>query len=426
MSDLIVKYTPHGVNNHYTRVQTEFDGDEVTTETKTRHEWTDWRRGYNNPKWRDQVLHGRNATTKLDGHKISFDSRPYIISENWTYDNPNGNPAGNANEVITLSGREIFSDIDDLSVINSEPYVQANNQAITAYVKKARKVQTTFQGGTFVAELGQTIRMLKRPFHGITRNLNDYLRQLKKAASRRRFYLLNKREKAEILSETWLEYQFGLKPLFNDLDEGTQALAERIKEGPKWVHVKGVGSTKREIPKGIYNVGIPSPTFQCQRHSIVTATVKFRGVIDPGSFSAMDARRIGFDPSNWAPTLWEIVPWSFLVDYVSNIGDIISAATFARQGERWLARTVQITDSDFLHSWSPLYIGDTGGGDYKSGGGHTSPGKLFVHKKKVARDAQFRGSLIPTLEISIPNTGTKWLNIAALSNLGTSVADKFR
>jgi hypothetical protein len=47
----------------------------------------------------------------------------------------------------------------------------------------------------------------------------------------------------------------------------------------------------------------------------------------------------GFQPSNWIPALYEVIPYSFLIDYVSNVGDIIEAACTSQANVTWVNRS---------------------------------------------------------------------------------------
>lgn len=392
----------------------------IRTDTRV---WTDERDGHNNPRWRADIAAGRNAGTTLTGRRITVRNDPFLIVEHW--DPPNHIEPGDSVLSSKMSwGRYCPSDIisDQYDSVDSLSESKANNAALASYVNKIRKAQTTVQGGTILGELGQTVRQLKRPFKGLRDLSSDYLRTLKKRSARRDFPRLTRKQKLGMVGETWLEYSFGLKPLFNDVDEATQALAERIKTwGPNHIICKGVGRDIQDTNLGLRSTET-HPGFTMTRRRITRVTVKYYGAVDPGSFSVGNARRIGFDPTNWAPTLWEILPWSFLADYVANIGSIISAATVSRTGIAWQMKTVRKEISDACTNWQPFFSGNNG--PYISSAGTVSAGTLFINTKTVSR-TQYVGSLVPDLEISIPGMGTKWLNIAALAVAGKDVARRY-
>jgi hypothetical protein len=52
----------------------------------------------------------------------------------------------------------------------------------------------------------------------------------------------------------------------------------------------------------------------------------------------------GFDLRSFVPTVWELVPYSFIVDYFSNVGDCLMALGVDTSGVTGLWRT-EITES---------------------------------------------------------------------------------
>jgi hypothetical protein len=48
----------------------------------------------------------------------------------------------------------------------------------------------------------------------------------------------------------------------------------------------------------------------------------------------------GFTPSELVPTAWELLPWSFLVDYFVNVGDVLSSAVTASSNVNFVNKTV--------------------------------------------------------------------------------------
>jgi hypothetical protein len=47
----------------------------------------------------------------------------------------------------------------------------------------------------------------------------------------------------------------------------------------------------------------------------------------------------GFNPQNFIPAAWELLPWSFLADYFTNIGDILTASIVSTKHLAYTNRT---------------------------------------------------------------------------------------
>jgi hypothetical protein len=120
----------------------------------------------------------------------------------------------------------------------------------------------------------------------------------------------------------------------------------------------------------------------------------------------MDPALIGFDLSSWAPTVWELIPYSFLIDYFSNIGDVIVGWSNLGIQLSWCNRTsrktIEYTDQTVPHpNWGGYAVSH-------------APAKYFCAKRSVSR-ATYTGTLVPDVDFEIPDLGSKkWLNIAAL------------
>jgi hypothetical protein len=118
----------------------------------------------------------------------------------------------------------------------------------------------------------------------------------------------------------------------------------------------------------------------------------------------MDPALIGFDLSSWAPTLWELIPYSFLIDYFSNIGDVIRG--WSQMGVRlaWCNRTSRKTFTKTAWS-SPSGVFPAQA---------FSAAKFVCTRVRVSR-ASYSGTTVPKPILEIPSLGSlKWLNIAAL------------
>lgn len=136
------------------------------------------------------------------------------------------------------------------------------------------------------------------------------------ASDRARGVLSNTSKSA---SNAWLELQFGWLPLLSDIHSGAEALAN-IQFAPKKLTARASNRAG----------GSPEPTgFKVGKQYVSghanwdVSTIYQAGIQVAISSEPNNIGRLGLDTPYTA--LWNVVPWSFLVDYVIPIGDYINA-----------------------------------------------------------------------------------------------------
>lgn len=125
------------------------------------------------------------------------------------------------------------------------------------------------------------------------------------------------------VADRWLSYQYGLKPLMEDIYGAAEVLAVRSSED--WTRtVKQNGfqgfSDLREVPIRDFGAGRAVPVFRTMK-VYQRVGIQYRVVADP---LVRDLAAFGI--SNPALTLWELCPWSFIVDQVIPIGKYLEAS----------------------------------------------------------------------------------------------------
>jgi hypothetical protein len=118
----------------------------------------------------------------------------------------------------------------------------------------------------------------------------------------------------------------------------------------------------------------------------------------------------GLLPKNFLPTAWELIPYSFLVDYFTNISTIIDAWSFINGNLAWAYKTER-SEIRTHNKFAGLSV--------------DSPGKIASFNVGdtvwVERTVQRRNlsSLIPNFGFRLPGFGSrKALNIATLVHQG--------
>jgi hypothetical protein len=351
------------------------------------------------PNYKAVIEAGGNATTSFAGTKsdvIGAFGDSFV-----SYQFPGG-------DFTTESGRGAIS-TPTFSDASYPSLTSANNAALRSFYSSARSAVTSMEGMTAIGELRETLQMIKRPASALRKGLDEYLNALKKVrsappASRRR-----------ALSGTYLEYAFGWLPLINDVEDGLKAYSKLGTQ--QRTRVRGEGNTssqnrlvnaRRQLIDGNYTYATSNLTDFAESDVFIYGEVI--GRFETGANPRSVADSFGFRLDEFAPTAWELLPWSFLVDYFTNIGDIVSAASYLNANLAWCGRTTrQGIRRIETHDVDTPYIKSLLASSYRGSGGRY---RYETKHSSVSRASY--SPTVPTLEISIPGISSKWTNIAAL------------
>jgi hypothetical protein len=125
------------------------------------------------------------------------------------------------------------------------------------------------------------------------------------------------RSASKAISALWLEYIYGLKPLMKDLQE-LQAIVHDRLQAPLLKYGKGTGSSVVDH-SGIYDDG------SMDWHNYKKSSYKtqlFGQVSNPNLYALNQAGLI-----NPLAIAWELLPWSFVIDWFVPVGQTLQACT---------------------------------------------------------------------------------------------------
>lgn len=175
--------------------------------------------------------------------------------------------------------------------------------------------QSEMEAGVMIGELSETLGMLANPFIGLASFLKRNPIPKKKRALRR----LSQMAKApsQELSNWWLQARFGIMPFLNDIAAIKAECQKRVSRDFNLMHSRAKKSTvqvHREPYTGyLFNVPVKGDVYQRTIHRTL-ATVYYN------RFQWSTSERLGLHWSQIPGIMWELVPFSFLVDRVVNIG----------------------------------------------------------------------------------------------------------
>jgi len=200
----------------------------------------------------------------------------------------------------------------------------------TQFLKGITNANRSVQGGAFLGQLTKTVHEVTHPANGLISAFRGYLgKQLGHIrAYKNKPKLLN-----SALSSTYLEAQFGWGPTVQDIEDGVSAFKRLKGDDPREFAPVFANASDHLVAEDYFsNVG-DFGHFPILRHYISIKTEvaeKLRGTgqldITPkvgGGQGPSDILGLGL--RDFIPTAWELLPWSFLVDYFVDIGGMIDA-----------------------------------------------------------------------------------------------------
>lgn len=379
-----------------------------TVNPQVSHTSTDVRSAvHKNPGWRDAIRRCVQA------------GGPYSRSAQ-TYGFVTGNLTGryfeNASRTIRaseqLSGELCLLNHPTLPSLPSFPSLDVN--ARINFLQKCRSATRQFEGGTFLGELRQAVNMIARPGAALRKGIGAYLAEAKKVGRRNHYT-----DRGRILTQTWLEYSYGWRPLFADIDNAIDALSHVDHLIPTVV----VGVSKDSNVSGraeetsVVSGSSIRVDFVSQNNN--RGSVRYLGTVawesDPSRARAWESPKWGLTLSDFVPTVWNLIPYSFIVDYFSNVGAVIDASSFGLVGLRWGIRSSVLNSTKQLFT-KRVYIVPSATRISPTAGGSLSLSQLsswsfdrtLVSSVSVGlNDLQFR---VPGVQ-----DWRKWANLSALA-----------
>jgi hypothetical protein len=377
------------------------------------------RTGQRLPHYYDIISAGGNATTSMNAVFASLDySRASDVRDWAEWHNPSYPSLRfrreNRGDVFIYNNQNSIALTSTLfDSKTSTSFV--DNLALANFYAKLRATHTQFEGYIFAGELGETLHMLRKPFLGIRSLGKDFLDTLRK---RKR---ANPKKWLNDIGSAWLEQSFGWNPFLNDVSDAVKAY-RRLTKPVHTYRVSASAKKRYDNTKAVSSIYYPG--FQAQYLNgnfyftvasglYETHTVRYRGAIRAKVKAPpwQNDDLFGFNPQNFVPAAWELLPWSFLADYFTNIGDILNASITSTDDIDWVNKTVIVEVAK--HGFFKQVNGTAPGAGWSLYAKGNSSGFHNAKKKYVTRSAGV-GIGLPTLQFNFDLAPGQLANIDAL------------
>ncbi len=354
------------------------------------------------PSYKERIANYQSATTPLSGVRWEFDEPDYgnILVKRYSTASP-----------FIRGGIESDGHFSAIALDPPDPSTfiiqSVANQVTMQLVSQIRSANTSLKGLVSLGELGETVRMVnsagKQIFSTSHGYLNDVANIIRTPGS--------PKEILRRVSRRWLEYAFGWRPLVADIDDGIRAI-RRIRAGrPPRVLVRASSRSTEKLPSIVtpYNTNDYTITVTSERR--LSYGMRLYGCVSLNSGVEGVAHEFGIKLDEFVPTIWELIPYSFLADYFVNIGAIIDYYSLNTSGIRWLNKG-QMSEGEILSTAVPTFNKVTGWTYTTNSVRMSRP--FRITRRTVSREATSYSALPLSLQFKIPGSGTQWLNIAAL------------
>lgn len=306
---------------------------------------------------------------------------------------------------------------------SNELVSRVDNAALMGIIKKIRAhQQSDFSGPTFLVELRSLIKGIMNPMKVLREQLN-ILVSLERKIKRDKLRKRNVRDRnwANTISSTWLEFSFGIQPAISDITQICHTLNGKLDKAPgvsrvsyKFADREVVQYDENVAPNGIEG----GATLRTRRNIRYSRNYQLGLKRDYPSLSKLETPIQNlidysrFDLGEVLPTVWEAIPFSWLIDYVTNVGDLLGCSFDYNQSVMYGSTTSKI-ESHVLRFASKAWAAPTGRLVA------FDPEVFNTHYDKLVR-TKVNELGFPKLEFSLPSVGQANNALQLLVNLASS------
>jgi hypothetical protein len=280
--------------------------------------------------------------------------------------------------------------------VNEFSLSSAENRALKKLYSSVGDVMSEVQSLPFLGEIREARRMVKDRAEQLLRTVLRDGKQLRRLSKDLRRSGKDWRFTANRLSGAFLEMQFGWLPLVGDISDAVNVVLDDH-PGP---YVKGAASTVRVVgdyPSTTYHsFGATSWLVETRVKQVDLVRYKYRLLIQPSVSS-----RLGLAWSQVPGAVWELTPWSFLVDYFLDVQGFLTSRVYGGVSTIYGTRSVRRKATA-----DRIAIATSGSG---SNGYSTCTTTTYQRIKQSSLP-----SYVPTLNLAGPLQGLRGFNIAAL------------
>jgi hypothetical protein len=317
--------------------------------------------GYPAPIRRTYGIRLYNCQKKVQKHYVTaldLDSRVYYTT-NWDSRSRVSAPS----DPVPVYEPDDPIGVDSLAGVDQDTIYSADLDRARnkAYAKFTDQMKDSAQNANNALECGQSLGQIL----GHVRSIAGAVSALKHgdvsgAAKKLGVSISGNRERkikqrAKQLSDRWLELHFGWVPLVQDIGSSIDILQGTGKSSVSFQRISSGASFSGSHSSTVSQL-VPGPYFDSTSDSYRwSGGCRMRGVVAVENPNIAIANQMGF--VNPLSVAWEAVPFSFVVDWFSNVGQCLGAMSDFWGYQLHNASTSTLAFNNLTHSYSRQSVG---------------------------------------------------------------------
>lgn len=227
---------------------------------------------------------------------------------------------------FTVSGTTGYS-FGTVAYDTSSLIAAAKTDALGKFMSKANGDTA---GLVMAGELKDSLKLFHPRCSSMVKLTTTYYRSFRKIFTNSRFRSAFLRD----LNNLYLEWTYGIAPFMSDMESANSAIQHIINNDMyRRDSGKGYSSDSAYTTTSVQTTGAGHFTFRFRTKVDINVEVSIKGgrhVYADWTSDAL-AQNFGFNLHSVPSAAWELTPYSFVVDYFSNVGSLISAITGTNQ-----------------------------------------------------------------------------------------------
>lgn len=236
------------------------------------------------------------------------------------------------------SGKRHKYQLSDVPIVagafNPDLWVQQIENVLSGFSDESEITQakawsdidvSEIQGAASLGELPETVDWLVDRI----RELAKLLRAIKRKDVKRLKELVQSAKKQDSYLNAWLEYRYAIRPLVSDIIAALKALNSSLEKGQRFTargaYLKTTGPTKTAVKRAYTNPALAANFLGYYADETKQTTLLCRAGVLVEIDHSINAGMALWGLDSPLEAIWELITLSFVVDWIINIGDVLSA-----------------------------------------------------------------------------------------------------